>query len=124
MSYNVSIDENRLAKIRKEAEEQFYKNYKVVVSDELDTLLRKRVTGSGGHVIYEEGPIRTMIKEQVEHFYLSEKSQKRMDQYLEEYFMPELEKTVQAAMTHSTRKRHFPLIEEKVSTIVTQGKET
>ena len=124
MSYNVNIDEKRLATIRKEAEEQFYKDYKKVVASELTALLRQRITGDGARVIYEEGPIRTMIKEQVEHFYLSEKAQKRMDQYLEEHFMPELEKTVQAAMTHSIRKRHFPSIEEKVNTIVTQGKET
>ena len=112
----IQIDQARLKDIRKAAEEMYYKQYKDVLEQEISVLFRKRIIHSGGTKhgteYQSEGAVRTLIKKQVEDFFLSEKTQARAAGYIDEIFNPALDACVKDALSHATRKTNFnPLVD-------------
>ena len=104
---NFEISDKRLAEIRKEAEEMYYRRYKEVLRDEIEALFRKRVMINRDQEYYSEGVMRTAIKKQLQDFFLSEKSQNRAARYIEAEFEPALQSCIKDAMSHAARKANF-----------------
>ena len=102
----IEIDQARLKAIRKEVEEQYYVNYKTALEQEIGMLFRKQVLYNGKEH-HSEGIIRTMIKEQVQTFYTSEKLQKRAEAYIDAAFNPQLDKCIESAISHAIRRENF-----------------
>lgn len=103
----IEIDESRLAKIRKEAQEEFYAAYKKGLMDEIALLFRKRITMQNGVEYQSEGTMRAMIRDHVETFYLDEKTQTRAANYIDAVFQPVLDECIKDAARHAIRRTNF-----------------
>ena len=113
MNLTFTPDPARLATITKEVEEYFYKKYKEELMSQVTDRFRVQVSIVNGKVHKEESPMATMMREQIDNFFLSEKTQTRMNRYMEEIFPSVMEKCVNDALTHTTRRQNFiPLVEK------------
>ncbi len=113
MNYTFIPDPKRLASINKEVEELYYKKYKEALVDEINTLFHQSRTIDGGRVVRHEGPLRTLVKEQVENFYLSEKTQDRAIKYIDDIFIPVIDDCIKDAVKHVVRRENFSNIVQR-----------
>jgi hypothetical protein len=113
MNLTFTPDPARLAAFTKEAEEHFYKRYKEALMEQIADRFRVRVSVIDGKAHKEESPMVTMMREQIDTFFLSEKTQARMARYMEEIFPSVMEKCINDALSHATRRQNFtPLVEK------------
>lgn len=91
----------------------YYKKYKEALVDEINTLFHKSRTIDGARVVVHEGPVRTLIKEQVENFYLSEKTQDRAIKYIDDSFIPAIDACIKDAVKHVVRRENFSNIVQR-----------
>lgn len=108
----IEINQETLKKIRKEAEESFYKHYRDSLNDEIRRMfLRRLVVGGVEH--QAAGTMQAIIEEQLSEFLLQDKTIERMKGYIEGALMPQLEACVSDSMRHAIRRNHFESITQK-----------
>lgn len=107
MSYTFTPDPAKIAAIHKQTEELYYRKYKETLECEVTRMFQRRLTSDGGREYQAEGEIRTLIREQVEAFYLDMKTQDRARAYIDEAFTPALKSCIEDAIKHAVRRKEF-----------------
>ena len=106
------ISEKRIADIKKEAEEEYYRRYRSALREEIEALFKNRVMFCGKEHT-PAGPMRDIIQEQVTSFFLQDKTAERISRYIEEALMPQLQSCIDDCVRHTVRREQFQNIKQR-----------